>query len=334
MTKPLATIVVVPRERFAYSQTSLESVYANTRPPFQLVYVDGGSPTHVKRYLETQAKEKGFRLLRSEYFLSPNQARNMGLGEVNSKYVVFLDNDAVVAPGWLEALVACAEETDAAAVGPLYCIGNPLHEVIHMAGGQARIQEGQGKRQLQEKHQFCNRRVSELRPQLRREPCELIEFHCMLVRRTVFDELGRLDEALLSTREHIDLCLTVRQAGGVVWFEPNSIVTYVPPPPFEWSDIPFYLLRWSDSWAESSLRHLQKKWNLDASPELLMNNWLRPHRNVAFGKLPARLQRYLGKRVGDRVVRSLESVLTRGAIRKWNARPLDVREPARNSTAP
>ena len=204
VAEPAVTIVVVPRERFSYSRTSLESLYANTHLPFRLIYVDGGSPAHIKRYLARQAKEKGFQLIRTEHYLSPNQARNIGLRRADTKYIAFLDNDVEVAPGWLSALLECAEETNASLVGPLYCVGRPVHQVIHMAGGDACIREAQGRRLLYEKHRLCDQRVSDVRGQMRREACELIEFHSMLVRREIFQELGSLDEGLLSTREHID----------------------------------------------------------------------------------------------------------------------------------
>jgi len=39
-----------------------------------------------------------------------------------------VDNDVIVSPGWLEALVACAGETGATVVSPLICQGTPLHD--------------------------------------------------------------------------------------------------------------------------------------------------------------------------------------------------------------
>src|SRR6202158_3172740 len=304
--EPAVTIVVVPRERFSYSRNSLESLYVNTDLPFRLIYVDGGSPAHIKRYLESQAKEKGFQLIRTKRYLSPNQARNIGLREAHTKYVAFVDNDVEVSPGWLSVLGQCAEETSASLVGPLYCIGQPVHQVIHMAGGEARISETQGQRRLYEKHRFCNERVSDVRPQMRREPCELLEFHCLLARREVLQELGPLDEALLSTREHLDLCFTVREAGGTLWFEPNAVVTYVVPPSFALTDIPYYLLRWSDSWGRASLLHFERKWKLDASAEQLTIGWLRPHRQIPLSGVRSRLCRLLGARLGDGLVDKVE----------------------------
>ena len=114
--QPMVTIVVVPRERFSYSQQSLESIYAETDYPFELVYVDGGSSPQLKAYLEAQSHEKQFKLIRTEHFLSPNRARNIGIQAANGKYIVFVDNDVLVQKGWLHKLVDCAEETGATVV--------------------------------------------------------------------------------------------------------------------------------------------------------------------------------------------------------------------------
>ncbi|AFZ30747.1 glycosyl transferase family 2 [Gloeocapsa sp. PCC 7428] len=264
------TLVVVPRERFSYTRESLESIYAHTKFPFELVYVDGGSPAHIQRYLQQQAAEKNFQLIRTDHYLSPNQARNLGLAAVKSKYVVFVDNDVVVTPGWLTRLVECAEETDAAIVGPLVCIGQPEAGIVHLAGGEAHIElqqkEKNGKikikRRVHEKHYFVNRRLADVQNQLQRIQCEFAEFHCVLVRREIFTKVGVLDEKLLNTREHIDFSMTVAQAGGKIYCEPASIVTYVPGPPFELSDMPYFMLRWSDAWELASLKHFREKWDV------------------------------------------------------------------------
>lgn len=268
MSEPNVTIVVSPRERFSYTQASLESIYEQTTIPFKLIYVDGGSPAHIQQYLTKQACDRQFNLIRTEHYLAPNQARNLGLRQVDTPYVLFIDNDVIVTAGWLERLLECAEETDAAIATPLICIGTPMHETIHLAGGEAHIdlvyKEGskKPKRHVHEKHYFVNRKVAEVQDQLQRRQCEFAEFHCMLVKTQIFDQLGLLDEDLLSTREHIDFCLSVTQAGHTVYCEPASVVTYVPGPPFEWSDLPFFMLRWSDAWEIASLEHFRQKWKV------------------------------------------------------------------------
>ncbi|HZG40544.1 MAG TPA: glycosyltransferase [Nodosilinea sp.] len=263
MTVPNVTLVVSPRERFSYAQTSLESIYEHTQMPFKLVYVDGNSPKPVADYLAAQAVEKGFELVRVDHFLTPNQARNIGLARVDTPYLVFVDNDVVVSPGWLEALVQCADETGAAIVGPLTCQDEPVHETIHFANGEARIiVDVKGRRRLREKMCRQGQRVAQVAEKLQRTPAELVEFHCMLVRRSVFERLGPLDEGFLNTKEHVDLCLSVAQTDGKIYFEPTSVITYVPGIAWRWADLHLYMLRWSDAWERESLQHLRQKWNL------------------------------------------------------------------------
>ena len=262
--EPQVTIVVVPRERFSCTKVSLESIYEHTKHPFKLIYVDGNSPRKVRRYLEQQAKEKGFQIIRKDYYLSPNHARNIGLSQVDTKYLVFCDNDVIFTPGWLHALVNCAEESEASVVGPLMCEKEPIHTRVHFAGGESHIvTDIKGRRHLREKMYKQGQHVSDIRPTLQRTETELAEFHCVLVRREIFDRIGgQLDEAMLNTKEHLDFCMSVAQAGGKVYFDPATLITYVPGPPLEWSDLHFYMLRWSMAWTLSSLQHLQQKWEL------------------------------------------------------------------------
>jgi GT2 family glycosyltransferase len=260
---PQVTIIVVPRERFSCTQESLESIYNYTDFPFKLVYVDGNSPAKVRQYLQQQAQTNNFKIVRTEYYLSPNHARNIGLSHANTKYVVFIDNDVIVSPGWLNALITCAEETEATVVGPLMCEKKPLHQRVHFAGGECHIvTDIKGRRHLREKMYKQGQSVAEVQPQLQRIETELCEFHCALVRRDIFDKIGMLDSSMLNTKEHLDFCLTVVAAGGKVYFEPNSLVTYVPGPQLELTDMHFFMLRWSDAWTITSLNRIREKWNI------------------------------------------------------------------------
>ena len=260
---PAVTIVVTPRERFSYTQASLESIYKETTVPFDLVYIDGNSPPKEREYIKEQSKQKGFKLIRTDFYLWPQRARNMGLAEVKTPYVVFVDNDVVVQSGWLRILIDCAEANDATVVGPLMCHEEPIHEIVHFAGGESHIvTDIKGRRHLREKMYLQGRAVEAVLPKLEQSETELCEFHCMLVRTDVFDELGPFDESILNTKEHLDFCMNVMALGRTVYFEPDSLVTYVPGPPLAWRDLHFYMLRWSNAWELNSLDRLKEKWNL------------------------------------------------------------------------
>lgn len=281
VSQPRVSVVVVPRERFSLAEESLDSLLAKTRHPHQLIYVASGAPPALIARLKARAREHSFQLLADDPACSPNAARNLGLARVTTEYVVFVDNDVSFARGWLGRLVACADETGAEIVSPLVLIGKHREGVVHLCGGEIRIEERDGRRLLAERHRNINRRLDELGP-LQRERCDFAEFHCVLVRRSVFERIGPLDEELLSTAEHLDLALSVQQGGGEVWFEPGSVITYRTDGPFTFRELEFFRRRWSKDWNRRSFEHFARKWNLDRESPIFHGNgaFLQEHQRL------------------------------------------------------
>lgn len=264
--QPLVTIIVVPREKFSCSLQSLDSIIEHSEHPYELIYVDARSPRHIREAIAERCERHGFKLIRSERFLPTNAARNLALIQARGKYVVFVENDVVVSADWLAPLVDCAEATGATVVSPLICQGTPLHTYIHCAGGRCGIRvkevDGRVERRLYEQISKQKQLVSKVLPTLDRALTELAEFHCMMIRKEYLDQHGSLDEQVVNTREHVDFCLEVAQDGGTIWLEPASIVTYLYDTPLEGSDLSFFMMRWSDRWARSTLARLEEKHEL------------------------------------------------------------------------
>lgn len=273
-----ATVIVTQRERFGMTAESLEDLLEKT-PGVNVIYVDGNSPARWRDYLREQAEARGFELIRTEHFLTPNEARNVGLARAKTEFVAFVDNDVLYTEGWLDRLVDCADETGADVVAPLTCQGLPAHTEIHHAGGDYApggdmegffASDPEAGRAFEEVMHGHREQVSEWQDRMTRMETGMCEFHCALARRSVFDRIGPLDEGMLSTKEHIDFCMTVKRAGGTVWFEPSSVVTYVFPcraRPMSSEDWPFFSLRWSNAYGARSLEHFIDKWGLQTSPD-------------------------------------------------------------------
>jgi len=288
---PTITLIITQREAFACSRESLESVLACTPAPFKLIYVDGGSPEPLRDQLGKLAALHGFTLLREERFLSPNEAKCLALPYVDGDYAIFLENDVLVYPGWLEALITCAEETRAGAVAPIYLERVGGEEKLHMVGGLARIVERHGHRQLVVTHDERKGRLSEMG--LKRFRTEHVEVHALLVRADLLWTLALFDPAIPTIPENIDLCLTLLAAGEEIWMEPLSRVMVVLPECVEASDRLFYVQRWGDEWIENGLRRFCQKWQLEDEDPVLVSQrrWSVAHRMVAY---PDSLHRRLG----------------------------------------
>jgi hypothetical protein len=161
-------------------------------------------------------------------------------------------------------MIECADETGAALVNPLTCEFDA--DTIHFAGGSVEVEEEQEDadvvRHVRERMHFPQRKIEDVKDKLKREECELCEFHTVMARTSIFDETGPFDEQMFNTREHLDFSLAVAKAGGTIWFEPTSKVVYRPPTPLTPSDLHFFCLRWSDEWERRSLDRFREKWDL------------------------------------------------------------------------
>ena len=287
----LVTLIITQRESYARSLESLASILAHTPAPLALIYVDGASPPPVRDALRTQAATMGFRLLREEQILAPNQAKCLAIPFIETEFALFIDNDVLVEPDWLPTLLACAQETGAGAVAPLYLERVGDQEKLHMLGGRVHIHEAGGQRSLRATH-------DQRKGQVGAEPSQPfqtqhIEMHALLVRTALLHQHALFDPAILSVPENADFCLSLLEAGWQIWIEPRARVTVLLPEVLEADEGHFYKTRWSDEWMERGFAHFCQKWQLSGPQPALesQRRWVVAHRQVAY---PDSLHRRLG----------------------------------------
>jgi GT2 family glycosyltransferase len=131
-------------------------------------------------------------------------------------------------------------------------------------------------------HDHVGKNLSVVNTQVlsQRQQTEFIEFHCVLIRKSVFEKVGLLDEQYCAINDHEDLCLLASQAGESIWIEPAAVARYDYSRPQQWCDLPFFSLRWSENWTKISVEHFCSKWDIaDDDPwRKLPVNWVRFHR--------------------------------------------------------
>lgn len=297
--------MVSPRERFDVAVASLDSIIEHTDVPYELVYVDGGSSKDVRQQLADRCRAHGFAFIEAGAAITPNEARNLGSRRTDTPWIVFADNDLLVEPGWLAPLVACGDETGADAVTPLLFQGSTDAREIHIAGGYMDWSGEAPHRTFTDDHRHQGRRLPDPDLVLEREPCDFVEFHCCLVRRSALDALGGLDEELRSTREHIDLSLSIAAKGGTLWFEPTSWVTYHSPTKIRPRDVPYYCRRWSDARTSASLAHFCRKWGVDGSYATKYTT--KSRRDIVFNPVVEAVRHRAGDRVANLTLRTLRA---------------------------
>lgn len=103
---PPVSVVIATRDRTAALRRCLDSLFAVTYPDFDVIVVDNApSSTATADLIREEYADRPITYLRED---TPGlaMAHNRGLDEVRRPLVAFTDDDVVVDPQWLEALVA------------------------------------------------------------------------------------------------------------------------------------------------------------------------------------------------------------------------------------
>jgi glycosyltransferase involved in cell wall biosynthesis len=279
-TAPRITALMVQRERYSPARIAIEAFLACTPGDVDLIYVDGGSPWEEEQAIAAIARRcDRLRVLRYELPLRLNLARRFGalaMGAVD--YVLLLDNDVIVKPGWLGPLLARAAQ-GIPVVMPVILEGDPAarEPTIHSAGWSIEVE---GDDRDDEPYDHIKARHDGQHSPLSCHPLESrpitgIELHCCLMRRSVFEQLDwddRLDEPF----SFLDISLQLRRLGQAMWLEAQSQVTFLHPQMvggFTPADLELYLFRWDDRVLAESVRYLRRRWRLTPADPLLWRIW-------------------------------------------------------------
>ncbi len=226
----------------------------------QLIYVDGGAPTDVSAELQSLVEQHGGEWIRRDCVLAGNEARNLAMPFVDREFVVFIDNDVIPAPEWVERLIECADETDAAVVGPLILHGpSEQSKQIHIAGGRLSIVDGV---MVENHHLHAYQDIDAVRSQLERQRSDQLEFHSILMRSSFARDIAPFDEEIRTMGENEDVTLAATARGLECWFEPSASVTYLTMIRLEDYELGYWQLRWSEEWNRRSLERCGEKWGI------------------------------------------------------------------------
>ena len=271
------TVVMTCRERHGLAEAAIESVIRNTSMPFRFIYADVSAPEWLRAKLSDHAKEGTLEIMRFDEPLWPNEVRRRIAPSLNTSYAVFIDDDVLVSPGWLQHLVACADETGAGIVGAVYLWGDDdSTDRIHMAGGLLEEEREDAGIVLKERHGYLNASLSEV--ELKRRECGFVEFHCMLMRREIYRSPEVFHDRIVCVHEHIHASLVARAMGYKTFVEPAARVTYRVSAPYAFSDLAVFRRRWSSQACDTSIRAFSERWGvIDDERSFGVRNYVARH---------------------------------------------------------
>lgn len=223
--KPMVSIIVPTKDQLPMLLRCITSLLEKTRyPNFEVLIVDNNSETpEAREWLDGVDKMKSdkVRVLRYPHPFNYSAVNNMAAREARGDYLLLINNDtAILREDWLDALMNHGQRPEVGVVGAklLYPNGKIQHAgVILGLRGPA-------------DHPFIGREGDDAGYMQRMQVDQnlsAVTAACLLIRKSIYDQVGGLDESFKVSYNDVDLCLKVRESGYLIVWTPHSVVMHV-----------------------------------------------------------------------------------------------------------
>jgi len=211
------SIIIVNTNEGAVLFECLERIFQSCTP-FETIVVDNASTDGSPERVESDHPEVV--LVRARTNMGYAGANDLGARHANGDVLIFLNPDAFVQPGWLEAIAPRFDDATVAAVGPRIYRGRArADELLDSAGGDIEFPVGDAPgRGYLRKFDAAYAWPADV---------AYLSGAALAVRADVFRRLGGFDEDFFCYYEETDLCWRIRMIGLRCVYEPDSIVRHL-----------------------------------------------------------------------------------------------------------
>lgn len=217
---PKITLVIANKDhaedlRRCVSSILEKSTYTN----YEIVIVENNSATEAVFDLYKNLQETGagrIRVVTFEGAFNYSAVNNLGVRHAEGEYVLLLNNDTqVITPGWMEEMLMYAQRDDVGAVGAklYYGDGTIQHGGVVIGLGAHRtaghVHYKMPRLSLGYMGRLCYA-----------QDMTAVTGACLMVKKSLYWQVGGLEEAFAVSLNDVDFCLKLRRAGYLNVFTP------------------------------------------------------------------------------------------------------------------
>ena len=220
---PMISIVIPNKDHAVDLKRCITSILEkSTYENYEIVIVENGSET--KEIFDYYTSLKEYDNIRVVPYEKPegqngfnySAVNNFGVKQTKGDYILLLNNDTeVITVNWMEELLMYAQREDVGAAGAKLYYGNKtiqhagvvLQLGAHRTAGHSHY--GQSRENLGYMGRLCYA-----------QNVSAVTGACLLVKKSLFKEVGGLDESFAISLNDVDFCLKLREKGLLNVFTP------------------------------------------------------------------------------------------------------------------
>lgn len=224
---PLVSILIPNKDSVKVLKRCIDSVESLTNyRNFEIIIIENSSVEEetFTYYEQAVAQYDNIRVVTWQGEFNYSAINNFGARDARGDYILLLNNDVeVIEPKWLESMLAICQRPEVGVVGAklLYPDDTVQHAGVIMVKCQSVAEEASPG------HAFWNldrddpgymRRASLV------QDLSAVTGACLMTKRSVFDELGGLNEEFVVAFNDVDYCLRVRELDKLVVYTPDALL--------------------------------------------------------------------------------------------------------------
>ena len=212
------SILIPNKDHIDDLRRCLESIKErSTYDNYEVIVIENNSTEEATfAYYKTLENQEKIKVVTYEGEFNYSKINNFGAKYATGEYLLLLNNDTqVITMNWLESMLMYAQRSDVGAVGAKLYYGD--HTIQH-----AGIVLGLGAhRTAGHTHYKINHdNLGYMGRLCYAQNVSAVTGACLMVRKSIFEELGGLDESFKIALNDVDFCLRIRQKGFLNVFTP------------------------------------------------------------------------------------------------------------------
>lgn len=226
MRRPDVSVIYVNWNSLDYLGESVASVYAHTKSGFEIIIVDNASPEGGMQSLRD--KFPGLRIVESEKNLGFAGANNLGFRHSIAKYVLFLNPDTQLCSPSIDLMLSRIQELpDAGIVGCKLLNTDGSVQLSSIQTYPTILNQAVDAEYLRLRWPECPLwKIGPLFSDVALIRVDVIPGACMLLRRTVFEQVGMFSEDYFMYAEDLDLNYKVKAAGFANYYSGDTAIIH------------------------------------------------------------------------------------------------------------
>ncbi|NHZ86696.1 MAG: glycosyltransferase [Planctomycetia bacterium] len=218
--QPLVSIIIPHWNGIDLITECLESLQKTSYPNVEIIVVDNNSSDDSVNHIRKNFTE--VIILENKQNEGYAGGCNRGSEFAKGEFLLFLNNDTVHQPNWIEPLVQLLDENTQIAAAQPKLLNYYRKDLFDYAGGAGGMMDilvfpfARGR--------IFNKQEIDSNQYNSRKEIFWSSGTAFLVRKTAFEKAGKFDELFFAHMEEIDLCWRFHLLGLDIWSEPSSVV--------------------------------------------------------------------------------------------------------------